>query len=48
MLAKAHEVGLVTFGLTEHMPRLKDCELYPEEVEVQAFSVCIASDLLIY
>jgi histidinol-phosphatase (PHP family) len=33
-VAKAHSVGFITFGLTEHMPRLLSSELYPEEIEV--------------
>jgi HisJ family histidinol phosphate phosphatase len=31
---KAHALNFIAFGLTEHMPRLLDSELYPEEIEV--------------
>ena len=34
VVARALEMGFVTFGLSEHMPRLREEELYPEEIEV--------------
>lgn len=34
VVAKAAELGFTTFCLSEHMPRLKEEELYPEEIEV--------------
>lgn len=33
-VARAAQLGFKCFGLTEHMPRATEAELYPEEVQV--------------
>jgi histidinol-phosphatase (PHP family) len=38
--------GFHTIGLTEHMPRFSERDLYPEEIEVRLFSTMEDNDYL--
>ena len=41
VVKEAIRKGFHAYGLTEHMPRFADSELYPEEIEVRLFFLII-------
>ena len=44
IVVKAMEDGFEVYGLTEHVPRYRTEDLYPEEVEVRPIYKVLASN----
>ncbi|TPX44924.1 histidinol-phosphatase [Synchytrium endobioticum] len=43
VIQKAIDMGFVCFGMSEHMPRSQEKDLYPEEVELKYTPSCLAT-----
>ena len=47
VIQKAIDLGFVCFGLSEHMPRSLEKDLYPEEVSARSAAGRIATSLIL-